>query len=110
MSTSLRSTSPTPDAARLRERIIAVFSNAMHVDVPATDTDLFETGVLDSLAFVELLLNLEREFGVETSVADLEIENFSTITRITDFVMARATPSAQPRVVDFGRAAVTSDA
>ena len=91
------------DAASLRARIVTVFSDALHLDVPSLDTDLFEAGILDSLAFVELLLHLEREFGVTTSVADLEVENFSSIARIADFVLARAAASAQPLVVNFGR-------
>lgn len=78
------------DGNRLRERIAGVFSGALHLDVPAFDTDLFDTEVLDSLAFVELLLQLEREFGVTTSVDDLEVENFRSIDRIAEFVVARA--------------------
>src|SRR6187549_989548 len=54
------------DPNSLRERIAAIFASALHLDVPSWDTDLFDTGVLDSLAFVELLLQLEREFGVTT--------------------------------------------
>ena len=82
------------DSSRLRERIAGVFSSALHLDVPAFDTDLFDTGVLDSLAFVELLLQLEREFGVTTSVDDLEVENFRSIDSIAEFVVARAGDAA----------------
>ena len=78
------------DGNRLRERIAGVFSGALHLEVPAFDTDLFETGVLDSLAFVELLLHLEREFGVTTSVDDLEVETFRSIDNIAEFVISRA--------------------
>lgn len=78
------------DGNRLRERIAGMFSGTLHLDVPAFDTDLFDTGVLDSLAFVELLLQLEREFGVTTSVDDLEVENFRSIDSIAEFVVARA--------------------
>ena len=85
----------------LPERIARVFSAALSVEVPSADTDLFESGILDSLAFVELLLQLEREFGVTTSVDDLELENFKTIARIAEFVRART--DAEPRVVIFGR-------
>jgi acyl carrier protein len=77
------------DTSRVRERVASLFSGAMNLDVPSADTDLFDTGVLDSLAFVELLLQLEREFGVTTSVEDLEVENFTSIARIADFVMKR---------------------
>ena len=74
------------DGNKLCERIAGVFAGALQLEVPAFDTDLFETGILDSLAFVELLLQLEREFGVTTSVDDLEADNFRTIDSIAAFV------------------------
>ena len=69
-----------------------MFSGALRLDVPSFDTDLFDTGVLDSLAFVELLVQLEREFGVTTSVDDLEAENFRSISSIAAFIESRVTP------------------
>jgi methoxymalonate biosynthesis acyl carrier protein len=94
------------DINSMRERVANLFSRALNVDVPSMDTDLFDTGVLDSLAFVELLLQLEREFGVTTSVEDLEIDNFKSITRIAEFVMKRAAISPdvpnQPVALKFG--------
>jgi acyl carrier protein len=80
----------------LRDRIVRVFSGSLNLDIPADDTDLFEAGVLDSLAFVELLLHLEREFGVTTTVDDLEIENFRSIAQIAEFVCARGVAVSDP--------------
>jgi methoxymalonate biosynthesis acyl carrier protein len=74
----------------LHDQLTELFARALHVDVPTPDIDLFETGVLDSLAFVELLLQLEQQFGVTTSVDDLEIDNFRSIARIAAFVTARS--------------------
>jgi D-alanine--poly(phosphoribitol) ligase subunit 2 len=79
----------------LHARISRLLAGALNIDIPSVDMDLFETGVLDSLAFVELLLQLEREFGVVTSVADLEVENFRTIARIAEFVAGRAGAAVQ---------------
>jgi methoxymalonate biosynthesis acyl carrier protein len=76
----------------LRERIASLFSRTLNLDVPSVESDLFDSGVLDSLAFVDLLLALEREFGVTTSLEDLELDNFRSIARIADFVEARAAP------------------
>lgn len=94
------------DQTSLHDRISRFFSDALHVDVPAADTDLFDAGVLDSLAFVELLLHLEQEFGVTTSVDDLEIERFRSIARIGEFVMARTADApdtfARSRIVRLG--------
>jgi D-alanine--poly(phosphoribitol) ligase subunit 2 len=73
----------------LADRIGRIVSDALHLEVPSADVDLFETGVLDSLAFVELLLQLEREFGVSVTLDELEVDNFRSIERIAAFVEAR---------------------
>lgn len=78
-----------PASSALRNRIACLFVDALHLEVPSLDDDLFETGILDSLAFVELLLQLERTFGVTASVDDLELENFKSIERIAEFVASR---------------------
>jgi len=82
-----------PASPDLHERIAGIFAAALNMEVPSSDTDLFEAGLLDSLAFVELLLHLEREFGVATSLDDLEADNFRSIDRIATFVSTRATVS-----------------
>lgn len=81
----------------LHERIAGIFAAALNMEVPSAETDLFEAGLLDSLAFIELLLQLEREFGVATVLEDLEADNFRSIARIAAFVSERTTVS--PRVV-----------
>jgi methoxymalonate biosynthesis acyl carrier protein len=78
-----------PATSALREQIVRLFADALQLEGLSVDTDLFETGILDSLAFVELLLQLERSYGVTASVDDLELENFKSIARIADFVAAR---------------------
>ena len=70
-------------------RIAGLINDKLQVEVSSIDTDLFETGVLDSLAFVELLTLLEQEFNVNVEFNDLEIENFSTIRNLGQFVLER---------------------
>lgn len=96
------------DVNILRERIAGIFAAALHLEVPSHDTDLFETGVLDSLAFVELLLQLEREFGVTTSVDDLEAENFRSLASIADFVRSRGGADRMPGLLPATRLAATA--
>jgi acyl carrier protein len=69
--------------------------------VPAPDTDVFESGLLDSLAFVDLLGALEHEFGVTIALDDLEVDNFRSIDRIAEFIAARGVISERGRVVNF---------
>lgn len=85
---------PAPDT--LPDQIARIFAAKLHVEVPSADTDLVETGVLDSMAFVELLLNLEEEFAVKVSLDELELDNFRSIARIAAFVAGRNGAGAAP--------------
>lgn len=71
------------------ERVHEVFRRTLNVDVPSPDADLIDGGILDSLALVELLFQLEQEFGIEILLDQLDIENFRTIDRIAAFVAGR---------------------
>ena len=70
------------------ERVQRLFREGLSIDVPSQDTDLIDAGLLDSLALVELLHQLEEEFEFEIPLDRLEIENFRTAERIADFVSA----------------------
>jgi methoxymalonate biosynthesis acyl carrier protein len=86
----------------LYSQVARFFPAQANVEAPAPDADLFEAGILDSLAFIDLVVFLEQEFGLRISPDELEPENFRSITRIADFVAAHtgvkhaASPSAVP--------------
>jgi methoxymalonate biosynthesis acyl carrier protein len=73
----------------LHDQVTRLLAGEMNLEVPSDETDLFETGLLDSLAFVELLVLLERQFGVTTSVDDLKVDNFNSVAHIAAYVAAR---------------------
>ena len=60
------------------------------MEVSSVDTDLAQTGILDSLALVELLTYIEKEFGTEISLDNIEIEDFHSIARIAEYVNAHS--------------------
>jgi acyl carrier protein len=76
---------PTSQAA-IHTQIKSILSNVINADVPSSDTDLVETGMLDSLALVSFILELETTFGLSVSYDNLEIDNFRTIKSIAQFV------------------------
>ena len=73
----------------LHERITRLLADAMNLEISSDEIDLFEAGFLDSLAFVELLVHLEREFGVTTSVDDMKVDNFNSVAHIAAYIAAR---------------------
>jgi acyl carrier protein len=74
----------------LHARLKAFFSEKLSVEVPSVDTDLTQTGILDSLALVELLTYIEKEFGTEISLDNIVIEDFHSIARIAEYVDAHS--------------------
>jgi D-alanine--poly(phosphoribitol) ligase subunit 2 len=77
-------------AHELRQQISRLFAGTLNRPVPSVDLDLFEAGVLDSVAFIELLLHLELDYGLRASAADLDLDRFRSIACIAEFVAERA--------------------
>jgi acyl carrier protein len=71
------------------QKLTELFAKKLNLEVSSVDTDLVETGLLDSLALIELLAQLEETFGVSVSTDDLELENFRSIASIAGFVGRR---------------------
>jgi methoxymalonate biosynthesis acyl carrier protein len=69
------------------ERVQQLFLETLNVQVPSEDADLIESGLIDSLALVELLFAIEREFSVSLPLDDLEIENFRSVNRISEVIV-----------------------
>ena len=73
---------------RVCERITRLIRETLGVEVPSTDTDLIETGLLDSLSLVSLLADIEREFGFELPLDTLEVDDFRTVETAAAYVEA----------------------
>ena len=68
------------------ERITRLIREVLGVEVPSPETDLIESGLLDSLALVSLLAEIEREFGFELPLDTLEVDDFRTVTTAARYV------------------------
>ncbi|HXM22678.1 MAG TPA: phosphopantetheine-binding protein [Terriglobales bacterium] len=77
------------DYETISTRLSALFSEVMHLEVLSAETDLFETGILDSQRFVELLLHIEQHFNTHIDIQDFEIENFRCIEKIAALIFER---------------------
>ena len=53
------------------------------------DTDLFETGLLDSLAAIEVLVEIESRYGVSIAPTEVEREEMNTVNKIIHQVEIR---------------------
>lgn len=72
----------------LQGRIVALIRETLHVEVPSPDTDLIESGLIDSLTLVSLITEIEYEFGLELPLDEFELDRFRSAERIAAFVTA----------------------
>lgn len=56
----------------------------------SNDESLLESGILDSAGIFELVVFLEKEFGVTINDEDIVVDNFENIACITRFVQSKA--------------------
>ncbi len=78
------------DRETLKSRVRAhLTENNVHGNEFGDDDDIFETGVLDSLAFADFLGFLDEEFSVVVERHDLDIEDFQSVDRIVAFLASR---------------------
>ena len=68
---------------------MALFRSTLNIEVPDPDTDLIATGRLDSMAMIELLLNLERRYGVRIDLQTVPIERFKSVSSIAELIGAQ---------------------
>ncbi len=78
---------------KLQQEITAIFVGRFDTRIASHDADLLETGIVDSVRIIELVLELERRFGVSLPFEELEIEDFRTVSRLAERI-ARTTPAA----------------
>ncbi len=71
----------TSPKQRIKQYLTSVISAVIE-----DDEDIFERGVVDSLFAVQLVAFVEQEFSITLEPADLDINNFSSISSLTTFV------------------------
>ncbi len=54
-----------------------------------TSTPLMDSNLIDSVAFLNLVMFLEEQFGISVADTDLTRQNFDTIDAICAYVRAR---------------------
>lgn len=53
------------------------------------DVDLFEAGLLDSLAAIEVLVGIEENFGVDIAPTAVERKEMNTVNKIIEQIAVR---------------------
>lgn len=82
----------------IQDAVVRIFRDKLDVEVSSLETNLLETGIIDSLKFVDLVYNLEQEFGITMPIDLLEIDQFRTIADIARLVEQSKKGNGENRV------------
>ena len=77
----------------MTNEIIELFSEKLNIEVPSPDTDLIESGLLDSLRLVELLLQIEASLGFRIALDEIDLDDLRSVRRIARLLAARMQPA-----------------
>jgi D-alanine--poly(phosphoribitol) ligase subunit 2 len=93
-------TSEVDGRTNLIREIQALLEGTLSIQVEA-ETNLFETGALDSMTLVQFILNLEEKFAFHMPMEDVEVESFSSVTKIAERVANRKRQSNNPKSAEY---------
>ena len=74
------------------QRIRTLLCDRLQIEPPARDEDLFQSGSLDSLSFVDMIVALEEEFSLHVSLEQIIPDNFRTIAAISAYIESQNAP------------------
>jgi acyl carrier protein len=66
-----------------------VYETSQKEPLPENFVLLGDDGVLDSISVLELVVAIEREFGIEVTGEDVRPENFKDMPSLTQFIFHR---------------------
>ena len=76
----------TSDPTQVKAAVRDFIQSSINLDGLENDTNLFESGIVNSLFAVQLMTFIERTFDLEVGPDDLDIENFKSIDATAAFV------------------------
>jgi acyl carrier protein len=76
----------TQTAELTPQSLIAYLRDEMSVTDPLdADTELFSSGLLDSVAMMSVIAFVEERTGADVRPADVTLDNFDTVSRIVAY-------------------------
>jgi acyl carrier protein len=76
----------------LEKKITWLLTDKLAIQVPGPDTDLIAMGALDSLALVDLLVQVEANLGVAISIEELDLNDLRSVRSIGTLLSRRLAP------------------
>jgi D-alanine--poly(phosphoribitol) ligase subunit 2 len=76
------------------DAVMAIFRDELSIEVPGPQVDVIESGLLDSLGLVTLVVELEQQFDLSIPFETLDVDDFRTVGSIVDLIETQRRESA----------------
>lgn len=75
-------------APELTARISDLIRETLMVEVPGPEVDLIDAGLIDSLALITLITEIEQDFQIQLPLDDFDVDSFRSAEQIAAYVAA----------------------
>jgi acyl carrier protein len=69
-----------------KEEISAFLLSSIGISKLDDNEDIFETGLVNSLFAIEMMVFLETTFSIKVVMDDLDMNNFKSVAQLSEFV------------------------
>lgn len=80
----------------LRMNVMSVVCKTLTLETVKFEEDLIDSGLLDSLSLVQLMVALEEEFDIRIEPEDLDFEDYRSVRSITEMISRLSHIDASP--------------
>ncbi len=80
----------------IRMNVMSVVCKTLTLETVAFEEDLIESGVLDSLSLIQLMVALEDEFDIRIEPEEIDFEDYRSVRSMTEMItrLSLLTPMA----------------
>jgi methoxymalonate biosynthesis acyl carrier protein len=73
----------------IKESIKEFFSKSINISALDEEEDLFDSGIVNSLFYIQLVTFIEKNFLITVTTDDLDMQNFKSVNAVYDFVQRK---------------------
>lgn len=82
--------------ALIRINVKSVICETLTLETITNEEDLIDSGLIDSLSLINLMVMLEEEFNIRIEPDDLNIEDYRSVLSISEMVLRLSLTASLP--------------
>lgn len=80
----------------IRAKVTSVVCETLTLETVAFEKDLIDSGLLDSLSLVQLIVALEDEFNIRIEPEELDFEDYRSVKSMTEMTVRLSALTLSP--------------